>query len=516
MADVDAAEKVFVELGYSYKDVDIQLKECKSKREIYKKIEALDEKRKSLVRQRNSMEIASQFDSLAKEYKALDWETGERYCLERAVSIRSGYYQDALNLLQSATSKYFTEKSATAHETENALNRASKQFNELEGYRDSTLKAQECLDAIESVRHEEARIAIETKKKKLKKSLAIGIPTVLIITVLLLLFVVILPNGHFNKGLSLMQEKQWEAAREEFLRAGNYKGSAEKAKEADYDHGLALMTEQKWDEAKDKFVRAGDFSDAATKAKEADYQKAKQLLAAGDYEEALPIFKSLGEYSDSVTQYNECVYLRATGLLSANDYDGAYKEFIKIQGYRDVNVILRNTVELKTAIGCIITLGTYDGKPIEWRIIAKDGDNAILLSCDILDKMAVRGQRADDSTKFNRGAAVISRAKKICSTAFSDLAMSKVSNITILSKNDIEKYLPNSSDRIAAGGAWWTSTNGTRNGSTEYGPFTYTSDYFAFIVNNTGGIDSRDAAGTFGVRPAITISLSNLKQLVQN
>ena len=449
MADVDAAEKVFIELGAGYKQVADQLLECRQKRELFQKFESLDARKRNLDNQKASVTVAQQYDALAKEYQVLEEETKDSYksnaCLDKAAQVRSTLYQGALNDMQAAKTKLAYEK-------------ASSVFKELDDYRDSPAKVQECLDAIEALRHAEERAALEAKCKKTKKTLAIAIPTVIVIAVLVLLFAYILPKGHYEKG-------------------------------------LALFSEKKWDEAKEEFVQSGSYNDAAVMAQEADYQKALQLLGAGNYEEAQPIFKSIGGFKDSSTQYNECIYQRANDLFSSANYDEAYKEYIKINGYKDVDTILTNTVELKIALGNNVTY-----KDNEWIIIWKEDGKAVLLSRLCLATMAVRSA-PDDFTTYNNGAAVKSRASQL------------IPGSTILTQDEVEKYLPNPSDRIAENGAWWLADNGTAyldSGSP------YVNKYMGETVTTNGSFRALDSRFESGVRPALTISQETLKQALQN
>ena len=492
VSDVEAAERVFWEYTLGYKNASGRLTECRKKKELFKKIEELQTRKANLDRQKASLSLAKQYEVLAKNYQALEESFRCNAALAKANAVRDSLYQDALSQMQSAETKYAYEKAYSA-------------FKELEDYRDSLAKAQECLDAIEALKRAEEQAAIEAKRKNRKMALAITIPSLVIITTLILLFTYVIPKGHYDKGVSLMAEKQWDAAREEFMQAGNNDEASNKAKEADYNSGIALLAEQKWDEAKAKFVRAGDYNDSAVKAKEADYQKATQLLENGNYEDALLLFKSLDNYSDSETQCRECIYQRANNILASNDYDSAYKEFKPIKGYKDVDSILSTTIELRTAIGNYITIGAYKSTPIEWMIIWKENDKVILLSRNILGRTGggkLGHYYGEGNTQFDV-ATIEKKAKDICKEAFSDSENALVTDITILTKDEIERYLPSASDRIANSGSWWTRT------------FVPGTSYRAFVVSKSGSFESVDASGTFGVRPSITISSSALIQFVR-
>ena len=128
-----------------------------------------------------------------------------------------------------------------------------------------------------------------------------------------------------------------------------------------------------------------------------NYRNAVALQQAGKYEEAIAAFKALDTYSDAATQIKETRYLQAKALTAAGDYTGALSIFSGIKDYKDVDSLLKNDDNLaaavaaardaKYSVGNYVTFGYYsqtsagdDSSSIEWLVVARDGQKALLLS----------------------------------------------------------------------------------------------------------------------------------------
>lgn len=97
------------------------------------------------------------------------------------------------------------------------------------------------------------------------------------------------------------------------------------------------------------------------------------------------------------TLISEAHYQHAQSLMKSGDYKQAYAVFATLKGYADVDAMLANDENLLAAaaaareamfaVGNYVTFGTYpqtkagnDETPIEWLVLARNGDNALLLS----------------------------------------------------------------------------------------------------------------------------------------
>ena len=129
-----------------------------------------------------------------------------------------------------------------------------------------------------------------------------------------------------------------------------------------------------------------------------NYRNAVALQQAGRYDEAIVAFTALDNYSDSKAQISETKYLQAKALTAKGDYAGAVAIFTGIKGYKDVDSLLANDHNLaaardaKYSVGNYVTFGHYpqtsggyDSTPIEWLVLARDGNKALLISRYTLD-----------------------------------------------------------------------------------------------------------------------------------
>ena len=149
-----------------------------------------------------------------------------------------------------------------------------------------------------------------------------------------------------------------------------------------------------------------------------NYNNAVSLRATGQYEEAIAAFTELGGYSDAADQVTETYYQQALALTAAQDYAGAAAIFIKISGYKDVDTLLETDENLKAAaaaaaaardakftVGNYVEFGTYpqtaagtDNTPIEWLVLARDGNKALLISRYGLDAQHYNAEYIKDVT----------------------------------------------------------------------------------------------------------------------
>lgn len=163
-----------------------------------------------------------------------------------------------------------------------------------------------------------------------------------------------------------------------------------------YHQAVVLRENGKYDEAIAVFTELNDYSDAKVQITETEYQQAMALRENGQYDDAIAVFKALGNYSDAMTQITETKYQQANNLNAAARYDEAYAIYVTLTGYKDVDKLLAeddNMMAAATArnakftVGNYVTFGTYpqtkagkDATPIEWLVLARDGDKALLIS----------------------------------------------------------------------------------------------------------------------------------------
>lgn len=118
------------------------------------------------------------------------------------------------------------------------------------------------------------------------------------------------------------------------------------------------------------------------------YKEVQSLLAEGSYEEAYSAFGELMGYKDVDEDFlKEIKYEEAQSLIAESNYADAYLILNELRGYKDVDQLL-GIGDPEYAIGSEILFGSYEqdgntgngAEDIEWIILARAGDNALLLS----------------------------------------------------------------------------------------------------------------------------------------
>ena len=112
-------------------------------------------------------------------------------------------------------------------------------------------------------------------------------------------------------------------------------------------------------------------------------------------EGAVKAFTEAGKYSDAETQIMETRYQQAKTYMEKANYFGAISIFTGIKGYKDVDSLLANDHNLAAIIardmeyreGGWVKFGHYpqtsegnDNTPIEWHVLARNGNKALLIS----------------------------------------------------------------------------------------------------------------------------------------
>jgi len=223
----------------------------------------------------------------------------------------------------------------------------------------------------------------------------------------------------YAEAQKLFEAGQYDEAFEAFRTLGSYKDSERKILAIYYAVGEQKFAKNDFEGAIAEFKRAGYYPGAAAKIAECqaaiknpEYQAAISLQRSGKYEEAIAAFEALGDYADSATQVLETKYLHAKALYEKGDYYGAARIFIGIRGFKDVDSLLKKdqnliaasatALDAKFTVGKYVTFGHYpqteavnDSTAIEWLVLARDGQKALLLSRYGLDAKPYNKYKGD-------------------------------------------------------------------------------------------------------------------------
>ena len=206
----------------------------------------------------------------------------------------------------------------------------------------------------------------------------------------------------YKKAVALRENGKYDDAIVAFAELGNYSDAATQITETKYQQAVTLRENGQYNDAIAAFAELRNYSDAAQQLSETKYQQAMALREEGQYDDAIAAFAELGDYSDAAQQLSETKYQQANNLNAAARYDEAYAIYVTLTGYKDVDKLLAEDDNMiaaaaaaaaaaardaKFAVGNYVSFGTYpqtkagnDATPIEWLVLARDGNKALLIS----------------------------------------------------------------------------------------------------------------------------------------
>lgn len=397
--------------------------------------------------------------------------------------------QQCLALAEQARLKAIYEKASARREAIGMpdlmdaayLEALAKQFGQIPGYKDAKQQAEQCLQDAENARETVYNDAVEAMQEAEK--------------------------GNFSF--------KWEKAIRMLAREGlnGYRDVEELRKQAEQRRKECENAEEKERKAKERknkrltvaFVLVvliacvvGWF--VVTRViPNNKYQRAVALRENGQYDDAIAAFAELGEYSDANEQIAETKYQQGKALLSAKNYDDAARILISIQGYKDVDKLLEKDDNMiaaardaKFAVGNYVSFGTYpqtkagnDATPIEWLVLARDGNKALLIS-----------RYGLDAQRYNKDTTSVTWETCTLRTwlngTFYNKAFSSAEQAAILTTN-----VDNSKNQCYSG---W-STNGWKNTQDKVFLLSYAeaNKYFGVTYYNSSNTKSRVAPTAYAI-----------------
>lgn len=295
--------------------------------------------------------------------------------------------QQCLALAEQARLKAIYEKASARREAIGMpdlmdaayLEALAKQFGQIPGYKDAKQQAEQCLQDAENVR-----------------------------------------ENAYNDAVKAMQEAErssykWREAIQKLAREGlnGYRDVEELRKQDEQRYEECRNAEEKERKAKERRKKTLTIAAVVLVViacaiawcipnviiPNNKYQQAVVLRENGQYDEAIALFTELGNYYDAAAQVTETKYQKATNLNAFGKYDEAYAIYVTLTGYKDVDKLLieddnivaaKKVLEAREAqftVGNYVTFGEYpqttageDMTPIEWLVLARDGNKALLIS----------------------------------------------------------------------------------------------------------------------------------------
>jgi tetratricopeptide (TPR) repeat protein len=285
-------------------------------------------------------------------------------------------------------------------------------FASLADYKDSEKHIELCKTRVEEVRikEENDREKAQQIAKRIKKITIIASPIIVVVLAfIIILNVVIIPNGNYNDAIALMNAGKYEEAISAFEKLDGYRDSEDKVNECEtlildnkYQAAVSLLNGSKYAEALAVFESLNGYKDSATKItackagiQENEYQSALALMDEGNYAEAISAFEKLNGYKDSEDKIIECEtnilessYQSALALMNAEKYAEAIVAFESLGGYKDSTTkvsecevgILEN--KYQAAISLVNT-GKYSDAIVAFEELGEYKDSlAQILACE--------------------------------------------------------------------------------------------------------------------------------------
>jgi len=244
------------------------------------------------------------------------------------------------------------------------------------------------------------------------------------------------------------------------------------------------------------------------------YQQALALREAGQYDDAIAAFAELGDYSDAAQQLSETKYQQANNLNAAARYDEAYAIYVTLTGYKDVDKLLiedDNIVAAKKAleareaqftVGNYVTFGEYpqttageDMTPIEWLVLARNGNKALLISRYGLDAQPY-------NTDYTSVTWETCTLRTWLNGTFYNKAFSSAEQAAILTTN-----VDNSKNQCYSG--WSTSSGNNTQDKVFLLSYAEANKYFGVTYDNSSNTKSRVAPTAHAIAQGAWTSYSN-------
>ena len=385
--NLKTAADMFEAIGDS--EAIISAEQCKGLAEQARQKRIYTEaRRKSNGQSAVSLDEAAQLFESVPEYKNARLQAKD--CRTQAETIRDKLYTHAQEIIDKAgdSSNHWKEAKEVLENTD------------LRNYRDVSFLLEEVKKHILECEAVEADMAKRRKVRKTRNKVVAVLASLFIIIVVVFIMTVIIPKSHYDKGILLQHSQNWMQAIEEFKQAGNYSDAATQIFATYYAEGIEKRNNKDWYGAVTAFTNAGNYNDSAMQIQATYYAEGQAKLVAKDWNGAVVAFTSAGNFSDSATQIKEVYYQQATELKKAGKYIESYSIYSMLRDYKDVDSLLKNDQNLYTiasreatfTVGKYVAFGHYphtragtDNTAIEWLVLARDGQKALLISRYALD-----------------------------------------------------------------------------------------------------------------------------------
>lgn len=252
------------------------------------------------------------------------------------------------------TAQELKQKKAEIERQKKELKRQKRELAEAESERIEAERAAEERKQAEEAAAEAKRQADElwegekrrnaNLKKIAKKASVISAAVLLAAFLVYATGWLLIPYIKYTNAVKILEAKAYDEAYNAFIDLGDFRDSADKAKDALYQKGNHLIDLEDYANAAILFERIPGYSSSNSKAaycrNEAAYLEAKALMDKGEYKKAADIFTSVADHSDSNALANEAKYLYGLACLESEDYENAIEALKLVGDYKEASAKL--------------------------------------------------------------------------------------------------------------------------------------------------------------------------------
>ena len=423
-------------------------------------------------------------------------------------------------------------------DTVSTLDKAKEILSGIIGWKDSEeliLEYERRIEDLKDQMQKQAVIDEENRKiaaAKRKKGIMIGtVAALAIAAVAALLYFVIIPGSHINKGDQLLAEGQYDEAIAEYETAKNN----DKVVEAKYQKAVSLLDEKNHLEAKTIFDELNGYKDSYEMILECKYLNAQELVSHANYQDALNLTDSFDESLTDKSKAEEytnaikdSIYDAAIAKKESGQYDSAITTFTLLESYKDSTAQIELCKALpfaNAADGDHLIFGHYNNRDLEWIVLTREGDSILMITTDCVDKRHF--QKNQNDPKYY----VDSPIRKYLNTDFINEAFSETERnqiethnlsttggdvsdqVFLLSDDEAAEYFSSNEARASADKQTWflrTVNPVTLAVLNHVKPI-------AMRVNSKGEIYQEDWTTDYeqGIRPAIWLDVSTYVKMTE-
>ncbi|MBQ8200152.1 MAG: WG repeat-containing protein [Clostridia bacterium] len=329
--------------------------------------------------------------------------------------------------------------------------------------------------------------------------------------------------AHYMKAKALDTQGKVRQAYDEYVLAQNIADAKQQVRIHAHTLGQELYLANKYTEAVEWYEIADGYSDAHSQL----YKIGQYFFSTQDYLYAMNAFKTLAGYEDvsdclhRIGQYYEMLpdeqnaYLaygfagdykdaaakvqalakslhdKADKLLDSGKYSEADQLYYTLAKIDPAYVDDLNMSAFLQKMRYItkITFGRQDGSALTWTRVGAESGKMILVSEKSLAKLPMTSSRTNATT--------VSSWMKTAPFNLFTAEERDLATIWIMSKSEVEKYLPTENDRRVSGVDYvWTSTNN------------YSSYYVTYASGSTYMNEYGSKTSSYGVRPGMKLALN--------